>query len=305
MRKTIFVVLLFSLWWAAFAQGRTAHVFIVVIDGARYTETFGDEAHRYIPNIWNTLRPLGVIYTGFFNDGMTSTNPGHASIVTGAWQVISNDGKTRPAQPTVFEYFRKEKSAPADQTALILGKDKLGILAVSNDENYGQAYAAPVLFAAQSYSDQAAWANLKKAVTASHPALVLVNLPEVDSAGHSGKMESYGAALRQADNIVLGIWNLIQADAHYRDTTTLLVTNDHGRHTTDITDHGDGCEGCRHILLLVIGPDTSAGKVDDERRTSIDIAPTVGALLGFGTPLAKGRPIASALKKSQAVETSR
>jgi len=33
-----------------FAQ-RTENVFILVIDGARYSETFGDQTHKYIPKM--------------------------------------------------------------------------------------------------------------------------------------------------------------------------------------------------------------------------------------------------------------
>lgn len=42
---------------------QTENVFVVVIDGARYSETFGDNSsnlnHSLIPHIWNDLRPLG------------------------------------------------------------------------------------------------------------------------------------------------------------------------------------------------------------------------------------------------------
>jgi hypothetical protein len=40
------------------------NVVVIVIDGARYTETFGAES-RYIPRIWNALRPSGTIWMNF------------------------------------------------------------------------------------------------------------------------------------------------------------------------------------------------------------------------------------------------
>jgi arabinogalactan endo-1,4-beta-galactosidase len=58
MKKLAHVLLSLLLVQALSAQA-TRFVIIAVIDGARYSETFGDPAHQYIPRIWSTLRPLG------------------------------------------------------------------------------------------------------------------------------------------------------------------------------------------------------------------------------------------------------
>ena len=79
------------------------------------------------------------------------------------------------------------------------------------------------------------------------------------------------------------------------DKTTMFVTNDHGRHTSNFSGHGDTCEGCKHVMLLVLGPDTPAGVVDTDTHQQIDIAPTIGAMLDFSTPQATGTAIASAM----------
>ena len=106
-RIAVFVAVgILLLQYFALAQ----NVVIVVIDGARYTETFGADS-LYIPHIWTQLRPLGTIWTNFRNNGITKTDPGHASIATGTWQFIDNKGVIRPTQPTMFEYFRKESGA--------------------------------------------------------------------------------------------------------------------------------------------------------------------------------------------------
>ena len=55
--------------------------------------------------------------------------------------------------------------------------------------------------------------------------------------------------------------------------------------------HGDGCDGCRHIQLLAIGPDVRPGLVSDTPRVIPDIAPTIGELLGFATEQATGSPM--------------
>jgi len=48
-------------------------------------------------------------------------------------------------------------------------------------------------------------------------------------------------------------------------------------------------------MLLIVGPDTPAGAIDSSTRTQVDIAPTVGRLLGFSTPLSVGVVLASAI----------
>ena len=105
--KIILLLLLF--FELCFAQ----NVIIVVVDGARYTETINAGA-TYIPHMYNDLKPIGAVYTNFriADEGITSTNPGHSSILTGTWQLIANDGIQSPTNPTVFEYFRKELGNP-------------------------------------------------------------------------------------------------------------------------------------------------------------------------------------------------
>jgi len=273
----------------------TRYVIVVVIDGVRYTENFGDSTHLWIPRMWTYLRPQGVIYTSFSNAGLTETNPGHASIVTGAWQSITNDGLTRPHAPTVFEYSRKSLGTGAERNFVVLGKTKLNVLAFSDHPEYGPAFGATVASAPSELIDQLAADTLKRVLRTNHPTLAVLNLPNTDSVAHGGSWEGYLSSVRNADSLIYEIWKAVQNDSLMKGKTTMFVTNDHGRHTTSFTDHGDGCEGCRHLMLLAIGPDTPAGVVDSMPRTQVDIAPTIGVLLGFATRYSTGRILSSAI----------
>jgi len=301
MRKETLLVILFLFCISSnlFAQ-RTENVFIVVIDGARYTETFGDQTHKYIPKMWNDMRPMGTIYTSFYIDGQTMTSPGHASILTGTWQDIGEDGSKRPDQPTLFEYFRKQHNTSLTDNFVILGKTKLSILSYSNHGEYGSRYGASVKISPDQYQydDDKTFNNIKDVITTHHPRLVIANFSETDIKGHQvhmGAWNNYVSAIKKADNLISELWTLIQSDSIYRDKTTLFVTNDHGRHTKNFRDHGDNCEGCRHIMLLVVGPDTPKGVVDSETRKQVDIAPTVGQLLKFNTPYCTGSLLNTAI----------
>jgi hypothetical protein len=262
-------------------------VIIVVVDGARYSETFGADS-LYIPHIWNQLRPLATIWTNFYNDGLTKTDPGHAAIASGVWQNIDNNGLIRPEQPTVFEYFRKHTKASENATAVVVGKHKLDILTYSTHSEYGARYKASLFI---SSTDTSVIHDVKKVISLNHPQIMMINLPDVDIAGHTGYWNKYIQALHIADSLIWNLWQTIQSDATYRNTTTLFVTNDHGRHDDahgGFKDHGDSCNGCRHIFCFAAGHGFPVHRVISHRRAQCDIAPTVGELLSFPTPCAIG-----------------
>ena len=133
------------------------------------------------------------------------------------------------------------------------------------------------------------------------PNLVLVNLQDVDQAGHTTgpNLSDYYAAIGNADLLVGRIWNeLIQGDEHYRDKTTLIVTTDHGRNSfySRGLHHGGLSHQNRHLFFLALGPDIAEGRVCAERRYQIDIAPTVGELLELETPYACGEVMTGMFK---------
>jgi hypothetical protein len=90
------------------------------------------------------------------------------------------------------------------------------------------------------------------------------------------------------DAFALDVWKAIQGDPMLRDSTLLFVTNDHGRHTTDYTSHGDTCIGCRRCMCLVLGPHVKQNYSSDTVREHIDVAPTIARLMGFTMATATG-----------------
>jgi len=158
----------------------TRHTVIVVLDGSRYSETFGDTSHQYIPHMWNDLAGQGTIYTSFYNDGETKTNPGHSAVMTGTWQPITNNGTERPHSPTLFEYFRKQTGASYTENQVVLGKSKLNVLTHSDHPDYGSAYAAANQQATPENDDHAAFQSVVNVLSASHPKLLVTNFPSID-----------------------------------------------------------------------------------------------------------------------------
>lgn len=289
------------------AKYLSKNIIVVVIDGARLSETWGGDTHQYIPHLANDLAPLGVVYNQFYNLGVTKTNPGHTAITTGNYQVIDNSGEQLPEQPSIFQYWLKATGKTNTSAWVIAGKDKLEILANTENPEWhnislpstncgpgGQGLGSGFR------NDMLTFESTKEILSDFHPQLVLINLIKPDSAGHDGEWDNYLKGIREADTYIFELWNMIQSDPFYKDRTTLLITNDHGRHLDDIKDgfisHGDDCEGCRHINLFALGPDIKKGIVSDTPRELIDISATIAEILDFDMPTGHGKIMKELLK---------
>src|SRR4030042_2592832 len=100
---------------------KSEHVFIVVMDGVRYSETFGDPTHRFIPHLYHDLRPQGTLFTHYHNRGVTVTRQGHSTLISGTWQTVPNGGP-RLTRPTLFEYYRADKRTPPTKSWSVFAK---------------------------------------------------------------------------------------------------------------------------------------------------------------------------------------
>lgn len=283
------ICLLFIFYSECFSQ----NIVILVIDGARYTETFGSEG-KYLHNIWEYLKPLGTIYTNYYNDGYTLTIPGCSSILSGSWQFLANDGTQRPYKPLLFEYLRKQKNIPADKIYVITGKTKLDVLSYSTDPDYGENYKATYL--GKGSDDYAVITNLDSIMFREHPQFIFVDFPSVDVQGHAGNYDKYLSFISIDDYIIWQLWSKMQMDPFYAGNTIFIVTNDHGRHDDyhgGFRDHGDGCEGCRHIMLLAIGGPFKKDFINNDLHYQTEIVPTLCQFLSINMQDSNGNNLNS------------
>jgi len=102
------------------------------------------------------------------------------------------------------------------------------------------------------------------------PAVMAITLLDIDVC----HMDFNGYLRNQqiADALVTHLWNFIQADAELKDTTTLIVMPEHGRHLffngnnpdslgRSGIDHGQGDNGDRDVWMLALGPNIRANQV--------------------------------------------
>ena len=268
------------------------------MDGPRYSETWGDSTHQYIPRLANQLSSSGIVYTKFYNEGPTYTNAGHTAITTGNYQEINNTGLELPQNPSIFQYLLQTSIKDSSDAFVIASKDKLEILANCLDpvwqNRFNPSTNCGINGLGSGYrNDSITFERSKEILTAHHPRLVLINFREPDFSGHTKNWANYSNGIKEVDEYIYQLVKYIENDVVYKDKTTYFVTNDHGRHLDDISigfsGHGDDCEGCRHINLFAFGPDFKKGDIFQTKRELIDISSTTAELLDIQMPSGKGQ----------------
>jgi hypothetical protein len=261
----------------------TENVIIVVIDGPRYSETWGDPQKEYVPRLKNELAPDGVINENFHNLGVTRTVPGHTAILTGTYEDIENSGNQFPSNPSLLQLWLDETKLAPDHAQIFSSKKKLDVLGNSTNLEWRNSFVPNM--DATDRDDWITYLELINALKTERPNLVFMNLKGPDINGHANNWSGYLDAIEETDSLLAELKIFIDNDPHYSGKTTLIMTNDHGRHLDGIrngfVDHGDNCLGCTHINFYGYGPDFKAGITINNERELIDIAPTVAHLLGF------------------------
>lgn len=275
------------------AQPADPKIILFIIDGVRFSETFGDPAHEHIPELWSQLRPLGTTVPNFRNRVITKTVPGHASTLTGTWQDVANDGSERPTRPTIFEYFRQATAAPERDAVLVGGKTKLAACAYSDHPSYGSAFGARTVLG---LADTTVYDSLISILQYDQPHLVMASFSQVDTYGHSGVWDDYVRQIAVVDSLARLTWQYLQSDPFYTGQTWLFISGDHGRHddaSGGFQSHGDPCEGCQRLTFMALGPGIRTGQAVPENYmfTQRDLCPTIGHILDIPTPFTEGHII--------------
>jgi hypothetical protein len=124
--------------------GRVKRVILVRFGGGvRLSETFDHpEAAKIIPNLW-ALRKEAILYTNLRNNGRLDHATATAQMLTGNFYPHGKAlGTKRLPHPTIFEYYRKQKSAPADRCLLLDPSWHPTHLDYSSHKNFGANYGA-------------------------------------------------------------------------------------------------------------------------------------------------------------------
>ena len=133
---------------------QTKNVVVVVIDGPRYSESWGQTGRPNVRYMDSVLAPNGCTHSYFYNLGGTWTTHGHTALTTGTYQSIDNTGGEYPQNPGIFQHYLKKHPDEAHLVWLITSKDKLQVLSDCKDLKWKKKYNFLVTISDYGYSNR-------------------------------------------------------------------------------------------------------------------------------------------------------
>lgn len=148
--------------------------------------------------------------------------------------------------------------------------------------------------------DAITYAFAKEHVKLHHPRVLQLSFIETDALAHDGRYDFYLDAANYNDAMIADLWNYMQNDPFYKDQTTFIITEDHGRGYGDNWQHHYySVPHSNEIFLAVMGPDTKAlGEITQKGQLyQNQVAQTIAAFLGlkFENGHETGTPITAVL----------
>ena len=132
------------------------------------------------------------------------------------------------------------------------------------------------------------------------PSLLWITLHDIDIA-HSGAYSLYIEGIRRSDRLCGEIWQAIESSPEYKGCTTMFILPDFGRDSDSnaggngFQHHRTGDALSRTTWMMVLGPGIRQNAFVNRPVDSLDLVPTLGAMMGFSPSLAKGRPLTEVL----------
>jgi hypothetical protein len=128
------------------------------------------------------------------------------------------------------------------------------------------------------------------------PSLLWITMHDIDVA-HAGAYSLYIDGIQRTDRLCAELWKAAQSEPEYAGNTTLFILPDFGRDADQdsggngFQHHRTGDAASRTTWMMALGAGVRQGVVYDQPLQSIDLVPTLGAMMGFSPSLSRGRPI--------------
>jgi arylsulfatase A-like enzyme len=128
------------------------------------------------------------------------------------------------------------------------------------------------------------------------PSLLWITMHDIDVA-HTGAYSLYVDAIRRTDRLCAELWKAVQTEPEYAGNTTLFVLPDFGRDSdydaggNGFQHHRTGDVASRTTWMMALGAGVRQGVVYDNPMQSIDLVPSLGAIMGFSPAQSQGKPI--------------
>lgn len=128
------------------------------------------------------------------------------------------------------------------------------------------------------------------------PSLLWITMHDIDVA-HSGAYSLYIEGIQRTDRLCAELWKTVQSEPEYAGNTTMFILPDFGRDSdydaggNGFQHHRTGDAASRTTWMMALGAGVRQGVVYDEPMQSIDLVPSLGAMLGFAAAQSQGKPI--------------
>jgi hypothetical protein len=128
------------------------------------------------------------------------------------------------------------------------------------------------------------------------PSLLWITMHDIDVA-HSGAYSLYVDGIRRTDRLCAELWKTIETEPEYAGKTTMFILPDFGR-DSDLDAGGNGFQhhrtgdvASRTTWMMALGAGVRHGVVYNDPVQSIDLVPSIGAMLGFSPSQSQGKLI--------------
>ena len=277
---------------------------------------------RLLPFFWGTLAERGRLYGNrLYGNKVNVRNfykisyPGYNEIFTGHTDAISSPNlPVKNKHVNVLEYLNGSRDFHGKVAVFtswsvfpyILNEERSKLPVNSGYEPLGEAgdeeatlidSVMSTMHQTKTRHDYLTFCTAREYVRQHHPSVLYLGFGETDECAHAGRYDLYLQQAADIDRMISDLWYEVQTDPYYKDSTTFLITTDHGRgwKPNKWTTHGFWAEGSGDIWMAVLGPDIQA---EGELRTKGQVyqkqlAATMASLLG--NPPAPGHPPGKAI----------
>ena len=128
------------------------------------------------------------------------------------------------------------------------------------------------------------------------PSLLWITMHDIDVA-HSGAYSLYIEGIRRTDRLCAQMWRAVQDNPEYAGNTTMFVLPDFGRDAdydaggNGFQHHRTGDAASRTTWMMALGAGVRSGVIYSDPMQSIDLVPSLGAIMGFSPAQSQGKPI--------------
>jgi hypothetical protein len=295
-----------------------------------WAATAGERRKLLLPFFWNTMATQGQLYgdRDLGNKDEVANQyhfsyPGYNEIFTGFpdTRMNTNDPVTNP-NINVLEYLNKQKGfenkvavfSSWERFPQIFNVPRSGLLVNSGFMNFTKPGAgerltylselqhkAPHYLSDSTRLDFLTYEFGKAYLKQYKPRVLYISFDETDDMAHEGNYSAYMDRANQEDGFIKELWQYLQTDPQYKNSTTLIITCDHGRGDEPIEnwrDHGADTKNSEQTWFMVIGPDTPPTGIVKTQTTTChkQLAQTIAKLLGYDFKANAGHEVGDAIK---------